>query len=183
MSRIGEKPIHLPAGVTVNLDGQDLTVKGPKGELSHTILKAISVELADQTITLKRHGQDRFAKAAHGLTNRLIQNLITGVTNGYTKKLELVGTGYRAKPQGQGLVISAGFSHPVVYTPPAGVVLACETETLIVVSGIDKQKVGQSAAEIRAIRPPEPYKGKGIRYQGEIIRRKAGKATKVGASA
>jgi large subunit ribosomal protein L6 len=181
MSRIGTKPITVPNQVSVTITDSAVMVKGPKGELQEPLQKGTAVAHSNDTLIVTRTGNDRFSKAAHGLMNRLITNMIIGVTEGYVKKLELVGTGYRAKPQGTGVVVSAGYSHPVEYKPPAEVTVVCESDTVMVVTGIDKQAVGQVAANLRAIRPPEPYQGKGIRYQGEVIRRKAGKTTKSGA--
>jgi large subunit ribosomal protein L6 len=181
MSRIGNTNINIPNGVTVDINKQDVTVKGSKGELSYTMPRPISIEINENQLTVKRSNNEGQTKAYHGLVRSLLQNMIIGVSQGYTKKLELVGTGYRAKKQGKDLNISVGYSHPVIYKASEGVTLDMEGETVIVISGIDKQVVGQAAAEIRAIRKPEPYKGKGIRYQGEYIRRKAGKAAKVGA--
>lgn len=183
MSRIGEKSITIPTGVTVNVEANQVLVKGPKGELTQSIPGKLQVEVKDDTLTVKRPNNHRQTKAYHGLLRSLLNNMIQGVTEGYTKKLELVGTGYRAKKQGNNIVVTVGYSHPVEVKSPDGINLEMEGETIIVVSGVDKQKVGQTAAEIRSIRKPEPYKGKGIRYQNEIIRRKAGKATKVGAAA
>lgn len=178
MSRIGAKPITLPTGVNVLVENGFVTVKGPKGEAAESVKSGTTVSLDGSVVRVSRNGDDRFARAAHGLMNRLIQSMVTGVSAGYLKKLEMVGTGYRAKMQGQNLLVSAGYSHPIEFKPLDGVGLACEGDTVIVVTGSNKRDVGEVAAKIRAIRPPEPYQGKGIRYQGEIIRRKAGKATK-----
>jgi len=183
MSRIGLKPITLSPALTVQVEGNRLRVKGPKGELQAVIPPGILVSLDPETIHITRQNNALQTKAFHGLLRSLTQNMVTGVTFGYQKKLELVGTGYRVKPQGNNLVLSVGFSHPIEFPAPAGITLTIETDTLIAISGIDKQLVGEVAAKIRALRPPEPYKGKGIRYQGEIIRRKAGKAAKVGTAA
>lgn len=183
MSRIGDKPITIPDNITVTKSGDDVVVKGPKGELTQSLPKGINVEIKDTTLTVSRANNQRQLKALHGLIRSLIQNMITGVDTGYQKKLELVGTGYRAKKQGDNLIVTVGYSHPVIVEPLAGIKLDLEGETVIVVEGINKQTVGLMAANIRNIRKPEPYKGKGIRYQGEIIRRKAGKAAKVGAAA
>lgn len=181
MSRIGNQPIQLPDNVEFNLDNRLATVKGPLGILTAELPREIKVELADGQITLKRSNNSPKHKALHGLTRALIANLIIGVTQGYEKNLELVGTGYRASKSGSNLVFSVGLSHPVEFTPPTGVEFNVEDNTKISVKGIDKQLVGQVAANIRKIRPPEPYKGKGIRYQGEVVRRKAGKAAKAAA--
>ena len=163
MSRIGKLPIPLPTGVTVEINGQDVAVKGPKGELK---------------ITVSEPDDEAVSKSLHGLTRSLIANNVQGVSEGFTKNLEIVGTGYRAAAKGSDLELSLGFSHPVIVTPPAGVSLAVEGNTKIIVSGIDKQAVGEMAANIRKLRKPEPYKGKGVRYEGERVRRKAGKAGK-----
>jgi large subunit ribosomal protein L6 len=161
MSRIGARPITIPETVTVSLTDTAVQIKGPKGELNTAMQKGITVSQEGAAILVKRHGNDRFAKAYHGLMNRLITNMIIGVTEGYTKKLELVGTGYRAKVQGKGVVISAGFSHPVEFTPPEGVAVTTETDTVIVVSGRDKQAVGQAAANLRCHPPPRTLSRKG----------------------
>lgn len=181
MSLIGSKPVFLPTSVTVTIEPKKVLVKGPKGELFTLIPSGIAVEHTDNQIIIKRLNNSLQSKANHGLCRSLIQNMVTGVSEGFVKKLEMIGTGYRARVQGRDLIISAGFSHPVNIPAPEGITFNTETETIIVVSGIDKQVVGEISAQIRAIRKPEPYKGKGIRYQGEIIRRKAGKATKAGA--
>ncbi len=181
MSLIGSKAIKIPASVTVNQADSLITVKGPKGELSYSIPTGTTVTIEADAIMVKRKNDAIQTKANHGLCRSLLQNMVTGVSDGFTKKLEMIGTGYRAKKQGNNLSLSAGYSHPVIIEAPEGINLDTETETIIVVSGIDKQMVGEVAAKIRAVRKPEPYKGKGIRYQGEVIRRKAGKATKVGA--
>lgn len=178
MSRIGDAPVDLVSGVSAQLVGSALTVKGPKGELTTRIPEAITVTVADNEITVARSSDEGNEKALHGLVRSLIANMVKGTTEGFEKRLEMVGTGYRAKKQGKALSLSAGFSHPVIVEPLQGVTLELDGDTVIVVSGIDKQQVGQMAADIRAIRKPEPYNGKGIRYQGEVIRRKAGKAAK-----
>ena len=175
MSRVGRAPISIPSGVSLDINGRDITVKGSKGELSVKVPSTITVTVDGDVVNVTRANEEKQTKAFHGLFNRLITNSITGVTEGFTKKLEMVGTGYRVKKQGTKLVISAGYSHPVEFEAPEGVTLDTEGDTVIVVSGIDKQAVGQAAADIRKVRKPEPYKGKGIRYQGEIIIRKAGK--------
>jgi large subunit ribosomal protein L6 len=182
MSRIGMKPIILPAAVTVTQAGNSVQVKGAKGDLSTVIPPGISVSVEAGKVTVTRRGNAIQTKAYHGLLRSLINNLVIGVSTGFQKKLELVGTGYRAKSQGQGLSMAVGYSHPVEFPAPPGITLTTEGDTVVIVSGIDKQLVGEVAAKIRAVRPPEPYKGKGIHYQGEYIRRKAGKAAKVGTS-
>jgi len=181
MSLIGQTPISIPDSATITIAGSLITVKGPKGELSITIPAGINVAVVDKMIKVSRTNNDLQSKANHGLVRSLINNMVIGTTVGFTRKLEMIGTGYRSKKQGNGLSISAGFSHLVEFPAPQGITLDMETETIIVVSGIDKQLVGETCAKLRAIRKPEPYKGKGIRYQGEVVRRKAGKATKGGA--
>jgi len=179
MSRIGRKPITVPAGVDLKIDGSVITVKGPKGELSHTVAEPITVEKAeDGTYSVVRPNDERKAKELHGLSRTLIANMVVGVTEGYRKSLEIAGTGYRVVAKGTDLEFALGFSHPVLVTPPPGISFTVERPTLFHIAGIDKQQVGEVAANIRKIRPPEPYKGKGVRYQGEVIRRKAGKAGK-----
>ena len=179
MSRIGRKPIAVPAGVDLKVNGQVVTVKGPKGELSHTLAEPITLEKAeDGTFNVVRPNDERKAKELHGLSRTLIANMIVGVTEGYRKSLEIAGTGYRVTAKGSDLEFALGFSHPVLVTPPAGITFTVERPTLFHIAGIDKQLVGEVAANIRKIRPPEPYKGKGVKYQGEVIRRKAGKAGK-----
>ena len=176
MSRIGKNPIPLPAGVTVKVDGTPSLVKGPKGEHSQHVPEGLSYEEKDGELVITRPDDTKTMKARHGLVRALIANQVTGVTEGFTKKLEIVGVGYRAKVQGKVLDLQLQFSHPVAYAIPEGITINCPDQTHIEVSGIDKQIVGQVAAEIRAYRKPEPYKGKGIRYEGEYIVRKAGKA-------
>jgi large subunit ribosomal protein L6 len=179
MSRIGRKPITVPSGVDVNIDGQTVRVKGPKGELSHTLAEPIRAERADDgTVNVVRPNDERRAKELHGLSRTLVANMIVGVTEGYRKTLEINGTGYRVTAKGNDLEFALGFSHPVLVTPPPGIKFSVERPTLFSVEGIDKQQVGEVAANIRKIRPPEPYKGKGVKYQGKVIRRKAGKAGK-----
>ena len=175
MSRIGRKPVPVPSGVDVKLDGQALSVKGPKGELSLVIHPEMAVQMEDGEITVSRPSDNPNHRALHGLTRALIGNMVEGVTNGFTRTLEIVGVGYRAEVKGTTLNMALGFSHPVEFEPPEGVTVQCPNQTTVVVSGADKQAVGQTAAVIRGFRPPEPYKGKGVRYQGEQIRRKAGK--------
>jgi large subunit ribosomal protein L6 len=176
MSRIGKKPIPVPSGVTVSVDGSTIKVKGPKGELTRVIRSEIAVEQNDGELTLTRPNDSKENRAYHGLTRALIANMVEGVTSGFKKTLEIIGVGYRAEKKGEELVLTGGYSHQVKYPQPAGITLTAQTPTLVIIEGIDKQKVGQVAAELRAVRPPEPYKGKGIRYQGEQVRRKAGKA-------
>jgi large subunit ribosomal protein L6 len=178
MSRIGKLPITVPSGVDVTIDGRDVTVQGPKGSLSHSVPEPITVELADGTLRVVRPDDERTSKALHGLTRTLIANMVTGVTQGYEKKLEIVGTGYRVLAKGSTLEFALGYSHPIVVSPPEGVTFAVDGPTRFSVSGIDKQKVGEVAANLRKLRKPDPYKGKGVRYAGEQIRRKVGKAGK-----
>jgi large subunit ribosomal protein L6 len=179
MSRIGRLPIPVPAGVDVSIDGSEVTVKGPKGTLTHTVVNPISVEKAeDGTLQVTRPNDERAAKERHGLTRTLINNMIIGVTAGYSKVLEISGVGYRVTPKGSNLEFALGYSHPIVVEPPAGISFTVEAPTRFVVSGIDKQLVGETAANIRKLRKPDPYKAKGVRYQGEVIRRKVGKAGK-----
>lgn len=178
MSRIGKKPIDIPAGVKVTLDRNTLTVEGPKGKLEQDIHYKAVITVADNVITVDRKDETKLSKSVHGLTRTLVSNMVTGVTAGYVKKLDIVGVGYRVAQKGSDLDFSLGFSHPCVVTPPAGIELVAESQTKIAVKGIDKQLVGQVAADIRKLRAPEPYKGKGIRYEGEYILRKAGKTGK-----
>jgi large subunit ribosomal protein L6 len=179
MSRIGRKPIPVPSGVEISISGQTVKVKGPKGELSHTIAEPITAERGeDGQLYVNRPNDERRAKELHGLSRTLISNMVVGVTEGYRKSLEIAGTGYRVQAKGSDLEFALGFSHPVVVPAPAGITFTVERPTLFHVAGIDKQQVGEVAANIRKIRPPEPYKGKGVKYQGEVIRRKAGKAGK-----
>ncbi|MGG5170972.1 50S ribosomal protein L6 [Pseudarthrobacter sp. J1738] len=178
MSRIGRLPITVPAGVEVKVDGSVVSVKGTKGELSHTVASPIEVTLEDGTLTVTRPNDERESRSLHGLTRTLISNMIEGVTNGYEKKLEIVGTGYRVQAKGADLEFALGFSHPVSITAPDGISFAVEGPTKLSVAGINKQQVGEVAANIRKLRKPDPYKGKGIRYAGEVIRRKVGKAGK-----
>ncbi len=181
MSRIGKLPITIPDGVTVNQNDQVLTVAGPKGELSLRLMPQAKLAVADGTITVTRKDDSKESRSAHGLVRQLVANMVTGVSTGFEKRLEMKGVGYRAAAEGDTkLNISVGFSHPVIITAPTGVTFRVE-KNVMVISGIDKQVVGEIAAQIRRIRPPEPYKGKGIMYQGEHIRRKAGKAAKAGA--
>lgn len=178
MSRIGKKPISVPAGVDVKIDGTTVTVKGPKGTLVETFNKDMIIKLEGNEVVVDRPSEDKLHKSLHGLTRTLISNMVEGVTDGYSKTLEIEGIGYRAAKQGTNVVMNLGFSHQVIVPETADVKLEVPNPNTIIVSGIDKQKVGQYAAEIRENRPPEPYKGKGIRYQGEHIIRKEGKAAK-----
>jgi len=179
MSRIGRLPIQVPKGVEVTISGADITVKGPKGTLSHTIAAPITIEQAeDGTLTVLRPDDERESRSLHGLTRTLISNMVIGVTQGYEKKMEIAGVGYRVAAKGSDLEFALGFSHPVPVSAPAGITFAVESPTRFSVSGIDKQQVGQVAANIRKLRKPDPYKGKGVRYAGEVIRRKVGKAGK-----
>ena len=175
MSRIGIKPIVVPAGVEVTVDGNVVTVKGPKGQLSQEISKNMTVEVKDGTITVSRPDDDRHNRGQHGLARTLINNMVIGVTTGFEKKLQLVGVGYKAEKKGDTLVMSLGYSHPVEMKDPEGITTECPSQTEVTVKGIDKALVGNYAANIRAWRKPEPYKGKGIKYVDEVIRRKEGK--------
>ena len=176
MSRIGIKPIVVPAGVEVTVDGNVITVKGPKGQLSQEISKNMTVELNDGVLTVSRPDDDRHNRGQHGLARTLINNMVIGVTQGFEKKLQLVGVGYKAEKKGDTLVMSLGYSHPVEMKDPEGITTECPSQTEVTVKGIDKALVGNYAANIRAWRKPEPYKGKGIKYVDEVIRRKEGKA-------
>jgi large subunit ribosomal protein L6 len=179
MSRIGRLPIPVPSGVEVSIDGRTVTVTGPKGTLSHTLREPITIERADDgVLRLLRPDDESRSRALHGLSRTLVANMVQGVTAGYAKTLEIVGTGYRVQARGGDLEFALGFSHPVTVAAPDGVTFTVETPTRFTVAGIDKQRVGEVAANIRKIRPPEPYKGKGVRYQGEVVRRKVGKAGK-----
>ncbi|WP_020668412.1 50S ribosomal protein L6 [Amycolatopsis nigrescens] len=179
MSRIGKLPVTVPSGVEVTINGQHIQVKGPKGTLEHTIAEPITVERTeDGTLEVKRPNDERESRALHGLTRTLVNNLVVGVTDGYVKKLEIHGVGYRVQAKGSDLEFALGYSHPVKIAAPEGITFTVETPTRFSVSGIDKQKVGQTAAVIRKLRRPDPYKGKGLRYEGERIRRKVGKTGK-----
>jgi large subunit ribosomal protein L6 len=179
MSRIGRIPVPVPTGVDVTIDGAVVTVTGPKGTLSHTVATPIQVARDEAgSLLVTRPDDERTSRSLHGLTRTLLANLVIGVTAGYEKKLEIVGTGYRVQAKGENLEFALGFSHPVTVQPPEGIIFTVETATRFAVSGIDKQQVGEVAANIRKIRKPEPYKGKGVKYQGEIVRRKVGKAGK-----
>ncbi|MBP6997733.1 MAG: 50S ribosomal protein L6 [Phycicoccus sp.] len=178
MSRIGRLPVAIPSGVDINVEGQTVTVKGPKGELSHVVATPITVEQEDGSLQVKRPNDERNSRSLHGLTRTLINNMVVGVTEGYIKKLEIVGTGYRVANKEGNLEFALGYSHPITVTPPAGISFTVEAPTRFQVEGIDKQLVGEVAANIRKLRKPDPYKGKGVRYAGEQIRRKVGKAGK-----
>ena len=175
MSRIGRAPIPVPSGVTVDISGQKVSVKGPKGELEHVVSEPIRIAQEDGVLVVTRPTDRGPHRALHGLSRTLVANMVTGVTDGFQRKLELVGVGYRAQLKGKNLELAVGFSHPVTFEPPEGITFEVPEATQIVVSGINKQQVGQIASEIRRVRPPEPYKGKGIRYEGEVVRRKVGK--------
>ena len=175
MSRIGNQPITLPKGVDVKVDGARVRVKGPKGELEREVRPEVAVKVEDGEVVVTRELNTKQHRAYHGLTRALVANMVDGVSEGFQKTLEIVGVGYRADKRGNDLVLTVGYSHEVKYPAPQGIDISTPNQTTIVVAGIDKQKVGQVAAELRAVRPPEPYKGKGIRYQGEQVRRKAGK--------
>ena len=175
MSRIGKKPIQVPAGVTVTLDGQTVAVKGPKGELSWTVSEEVVVKHEDGALTFAPRDESTRARAMWGLSRTLVDNMVVGVTTGYTQRLELVGVGYRAAMKGPALAMQLGFSHDVDIPPPPGITFAVPRPVEVTITGIDKQLVGEMAARIRKIRPPEPYKGKGVRYAGEKVRRKEGK--------
>jgi large subunit ribosomal protein L6 len=179
MSRIGRMPITVPNGVDVTIDGSNVAVKGPKGSLSHVVVAPITIERAeDGTLVVTRPDDERESRSRHGLTRTLVANMVTGVTEGYEKTLEIVGVGYRVTAKGSSLEFALGFSHPVTVDPPEGITFEVLAPTRFVVRGIDKQKVGEVAANIRKIRKPEPYKGKGVRYAGENVRRKVGKTGK-----
>ncbi|MBE9137236.1 50S ribosomal protein L6 [Nodosilinea sp. LEGE 07088] len=178
MSRIGKRPIPVPAKVSITIDGQDVQVKGPKGELSRTLPSGVVIVQDGDTVLINRKDESRLARERHGLCRTLVANMVEGVSNGYQKRLEIQGIGYRAQVQGRNLNLSLGYSHPVVFEPPSGIEFAVENNTNVIISGIDKELVGNVAASIRASRPPEPYKGKGVRYAGEQVRRKAGKSGK-----
>ncbi|HIW99000.1 MAG TPA: 50S ribosomal protein L6 [Candidatus Nesterenkonia stercoripullorum] len=178
MSRIGRLPITIPSGVDVSLNGREVQVKGPKGELSRTIAEGITVAQEEGTLTVSRPDDERESRSLHGLTRSLINNMIVGVSEGYSKSLEIVGTGYRVQAKGSDLEFALGYSHPVEVKAPEGITFAVDGNTKLSVNGIDKQQVGEVAANIRKLRRPDPYKGKGVRYAGEQLRRKAGKAGK-----
>ena len=176
MSRIGKLPIPVPGGVTVGIDGQRVSVKGPKGELSLNLPAGVTITQEDGRLVVARESDEKNHKALHGLSRTLVANMVEGVTKGYSKTLEITGVGYKAEPRPYGLQLALGFSHPVQFRAPEGIKLTAPNPTTVVVEGANKEIVGQVAAELRNLRPPEPYKGKGIKYQGEQIRRKAGKA-------
>src|SRR6266513_2009457 len=182
MSRIGRLPVTIPSGVDVKIDGRTVTVKGPKGQLSRTFHPNVSIAREDGKLNVSRGDETQETRALHGLTRTLIANMVAGVTTGFAKDLEISGTGYRAILQGKKLQLALGFSHPIEIDPPAGVSFTVETPQKLKVSGIDKEAVGEVAAKIRRLREPDPYKAKGVKYAGEYIRRKAGKAGKVGAA-
>ena len=178
MSRIGKLPIEVPQGVEIKSSKGEMTVKGPKGQLAQSLNPGIKVTIKDGTITVERPSDERKWRSLHGLTRTLINNMVVGVTNGYSKTLQIEGVGYRAEKKGNAVQLALGYSHPIYFVPPDGITLDVPQQTRIVVGGIDKVLVGQVAAKIRSFRPPEPYKGKGIRYEGEQVRRKAGKTAK-----
>jgi large subunit ribosomal protein L6 len=180
MSRIGRMPVAVPAGVTVTVEGSRITVKGPRGTLARQLPAEMVVEQNDGQLTVTRPSDEQNHRALHGLTRSLVNNMVEGVTKGFQKQLDIVGVGYRAETKPYGLFLALGYSHPIEYKAPAGIKLTATAPTTIVVDGADKEIVGQVAAEIRGLRPPEPYKGKGIKYAGEVVRRKAGKAGKAG---
>lgn len=175
MSRIGKKPVVMPKGVSAQLDGTRITVKGPKGEISRLLHPELALALENETIVVRRPSDETRHKALHGLTRTLVANMVDGVTKGFAKSLEIQGVGYKAEPKPFGVQLVVGFSHPVPYHAPKGIKISVDNNVNVKIEGVDKELVGQVAAEIRAIRPPEPYKGKGIRYAGEQVRRKAGK--------
>ncbi len=178
MSRIGRMPVIIPTGVDITIEGQTVTVTGPRGELSHIVAAPITVEKGEEGLAVKRPDDERQSRSLHGLTRTLINNMVLGVTEGYEKKLEIVGTGYRVVAKGSNLEFALGYSHPITVEPPEGIAFVVEAPTRFSVQGIDKQLVGEVAANIRKLRRPDPYKGKGVRYAGEHIRRKVGKAGK-----
>jgi large subunit ribosomal protein L6 len=180
MSRIGRLPIPVPAGVEVEIDGTSVTVRGPKGELNRVVVSEVRVVRDGDVLRVERPRDDKRSRELHGLTRTLVANMITGVTDGYRRQLEITGVGYRAQKVGENLQLSLGYSHPIEMAPPPGITFEVEHPTRLAVLGIDRELVGQVAASVRATRKPEPYKGKGVRYSGEIIRRKAGKAGKIG---
>lgn len=178
MSRIGKRPITIPAKVQVTIDGSHIAVKGPKGELSRSLPAAVNVQQEGETLLVNRQDESRTSRQLHGLSRTLVANMVEGVSQGFQRRLEIQGVGYRAQVQGRNLTLNVGYSHPVQIEPPEGVDLVVENNTNVIVSGFNKELVGNTAAKIRSVRPPEPYKGKGIRYAGEVVRRKAGKAGK-----
>lgn len=180
MSRIGKRPIPIPNKVTITIEGQHVAVKGPKGELDRVLPEQVIVEQEGDTLQVVRRDESRVARQRHGLSRTLVANMVEGVSKGFEKRLQISGVGYRAQVQGRNLILNVGYSKPVEIVPPDGIQVAVENNTNVIVSGINKEAVGNTAAKIRAVRPPEPYKGKGIAYAGEVIRRKAGKAGKTG---
>lgn len=178
MSRIGKKPIEVPSGVTVTLDGTVMTVKGPKGELKRDLHADMKINIEENEITVERPSDHKEHRSLHGTTRSLISNMVEGVTKGYERSLELIGVGYRASKSGKNLILNVGYSHPVEIVPEQGIEIDVPSNTQVVVKGIDKERVGATASNIRAVRLPEPYKGKGIRYVGEYVRRKVGKTGK-----
>lgn len=178
MSRIGNKPIEIPSGVTITLDNNNITVKGPKGELARELHADMVVKVEENILTVERPSENKLHRSLHGTTRSIISNMVEGVTKGYERNLELVGVGYRATKTGQKLVLNVGYSHPVEITPEAGLEIEVPSNTKVTVKGIDKERVGALASNIRSVRLPEPYKGKGIRYEGEFVRRKEGKTGK-----
>lgn len=178
MSRVGKKPIEIPAGVTVTLDNNNVTVKGPKGELNRTFHSDIEIKVEENVINISRPSEAKEHRALHGTTRAVLANMVEGVSKGFERSLELVGVGYRASKQGNKLVLNVGYSHPVEIEPEAGIEVEVPANTKVIVRGTDKERVGALAANIRDVRPPEPYKGKGIRYEGEFVRRKEGKTGK-----
>lgn len=178
MSRIGNKPVVIPSGVTVSVDGNNVTVKGPKGELTREFSPVIKINVEETQVTFTRPNDDKESRSLHGTTRAVLNNMVVGVTEGFSKELDLIGVGYRAQLQGTKLVLNVGYSHPVEFTPEAGLTVEVPSNTKVIVRGINKEKVGALAANIRGVRPPEPYKGKGIRYTDEYVRRKEGKTGK-----
>ncbi|MGD6804782.1 50S ribosomal protein L6 [Rossellomorea vietnamensis] len=178
MSRVGKKPIEVPAGVTITTDANNVTVKGPKGELSRTFSPDINIEVQENVVNISRPSESKEHRSLHGTTRALIANMVEGVSKGFERNLELIGVGYRAQKQGTKLVLNVGYSHPVEFEPENGIEIEVPANTKISIKGIDKERVGAIASNIRAVRPPEPYKGKGIRYEGEFVRRKEGKTGK-----
>jgi large subunit ribosomal protein L6 len=181
MSRIGKKPVPLPQGVTAKVEGRTLTIKGPKGEISRLVHPELAIAVDDGAVVVRRPSDESRHKALHGLTRTLVANMVLGVTKGFAKSLEIQGVGYKAEPKPFGVQLVVGFSHPVPYHAPKGIKISVDNNVLLKVEGVDKELVGQVAAELRAVRPPEPYKGKGIRYVGEQVRRKAGKTAQAAA--
>ncbi len=180
MSRIGKKPVPVPTGVTANVEGQTITAKGPKGQLSVVLVDHVAAEIGDDGVSVQPRDESKEARAMWGMSRTLVQNIVTGVTDGFEKRLEITGVGYRAQKVGEKLQLNLGYSHPIEIDPPTGIAFEVETPTRLAVTGIDKELVGHVAAKVRGMRKPEPYKGKGVRYAGEVIRRKAGKAGKIG---